>query len=59
VEFNELLQLFSEKDEDPESFPPEIFNTSSLDQNLTTQVVNAIRDNYEGKMVIIVAHRYF
>jgi exonuclease SbcC len=44
----------------------EIFNTplmlldectASLDQNLTTQVVNAIRDNYEGKMVIIVAHQ--
>jgi ABC-type bacteriocin/lantibiotic exporter with double-glycine peptidase domain len=31
--------------------------TASLDQNLTTQVVNAIRDNYEGKMVIIVAHQ--
>lgn len=31
--------------------------TSSLDQNLTTVVFNAIREHYNGKLVILIAHQ--
>ena len=31
--------------------------TSSLDQNLTTIVFNAIREHYTGKLVVLIAHQ--
>ena len=31
--------------------------TSSLDQDLTETVFNAIRDNFNGKMTLLIAHQ--
>ena len=31
--------------------------TSSLDQELTNQVMEGIRDNFNGKLVLIIAHQ--
>ena len=31
--------------------------TASLDQDMTTVVFNSIRDNFSGKLILIIAHQ--